>query len=705
VLISWVAAVVVVSAIGGAVGASFSQSFSQPGTDSQRAADLLSARFPSRAGDEGQIVFSDSAGIDAPEVRSRMEQLFAEVATVKSVTGVGSPYESGAEGQISKDGMVAYATVQFDKLTSEVPKASATTIIHLGDRAAGRGLRIELGGRVFEQNPSVGPAEAIGLLAAIVILLISFGSLIAMGLPIMTALVGISIGVALTELLTHVIGTPDFTTQLVSMIGIGVGIDYALFIVTRYRQGLHDGYDPETAVTLALDTAGRAVIFAGCTVVIAILGLFLMGVSWVQGMAIGVSITVALVMAASVTLLPAVLGFAGHKIEKLSLPGVRKHHQGRASLAFRWSRVVQHRPWAALLASLALLVLLAVPFFSIQMGFADAGSDPAASTTRQAYDVLAKGFGAGSNGPLILAADLRSGQTVDDLQPLVESLRSTKDVASVGEPVASPDANAAVIRVIPTSSPQSQSTVDLVTRLRDHVVPNAIGPDGPAVYIGGLTAASIDTSDKLSTRLPWFIGGVLALSFLLLLLVFRSVLVPVKAVIMNLLSIGASFGVIVAVFQWGWFGSIIGIDKAGPIAPFFPMLLFAIVFGLSMDYEVFLLSRIREEYDRTHDNALAVADGLAATARVITAAALIMVTVFGSFVFGDSPAIKIFGLGLASAIFIDATIVRMVLVPATMELLGDLNWWFPHWLRRLPQFHVEPALHPPTPAPVAGGSD
>ena len=481
------------------------------------------------------------------------------------------------------------------------------------------------------------------------------------------------------------------------MIGIGVGIDYALFIVTRYRQGLHDGLDPEAAVVRAIDTAGRAVLFAGCTVMISILGLFLMGVSFVRGLAVGTSVTVALVMAASITLLPAVLGFAGRKIDKFSVRRQVKENDHRSSVWFRWSRTVQRRPWTVFLASLAVLIILAIPFFSMRLGFPDAGSNPTSDTTRRAYDLTTEGWGAGVSGPLTLAAEFpgHSSDATVTLDEIVTAARDTPGVASVSPPTMSPTGDAAIIRVVAESSPQSEQTADLVHTLRDTVIPEATRGSDVVVHVGGVTAAGIDVSDRLSARLPIFVGAVLVLSFLLLLLVFRSILVPLKAVLMNLLSIGAAYGIVVAIFQWGWFDSVIGIPKAGPIVPFIPMMMFAILFGLSMDYEVFLLSRIREEYDRTHDNALAVADGLAATARVITAAALIMVTVFGSFVTGAEPTLKLFGLGLAAAIFIDATIVRMVLVPATMELLGDRNWWFPHWLDRItPHLQVEPSDDP-----------
>ena len=693
VLVLWIVALIGISAIGSSIGSTFSQSFALSGTESQRATTLLQSRFPARAGDEGQIVFARSAGVNDAAVRARMETLFARVAAVPGVTGVVSPYTPDGARQVAQDGTVAFATVDFAQRASDVPSSTTDAIRRLVSSAehGSGGLRVALGGRMFQESPGLGPAELIGIVAAIVILLVAFGSLLAMGLPILTALFGVGIGIALVELLSHVVTTPDFGTQLASMIGIGVGIDYALFIVTRYRQGLADGLDPERAVVRAIDTAGRAVVFAATTVVISLLGLFLMGVDFVNGMAVGTSATVAIVMLASVTLLPAILGFAGRTIDRFSIGRRRAAARRRdRTMWFRWSRVIQHRPWPAFGVGLAILVLLAVPLLSMRLAFPDAGGNPTSDTTRRAYDLVSSGFGAGFNGPLVLAAEFPKGADTTALDGLAGALRDTPDVAAVTPAVTSPSGDAAVLRVIPRSSPQSESTADLVNRLRDRVIPRALRGTSIQVHVGGLTASGIDTSNRLAARLPIFIGAVLVLSFLLLMAVFRSVLVPLKAVVMNLLSIGAAYGVVVAVFQWGWFSGLLGVDKTGPIAPFVPMMMFAILFGLSMDYEVFLLSRVREEYDRTHDNALAVADGLASTARVITAAALIMVTVFGSFVLGDSTTIKLFGLGLATAILVDATVVRMVLVPATMELLGDRNWWFPRWLDRIvPRLHVE----------------
>jgi RND superfamily putative drug exporter len=695
VVTAWVVLLVGTIGFGSTVESAFAQSFSLPGTESQRATDLLRQRFPARAGDAGQIVFEADAGVTSPQVKDRVEALLAAVAKVPHVIGATSPYNPAGGRQIStvpgRAGKIAYASVQFAERSSEVPLATANKIISLADQARAPGLRVELSGQMFQARGSVGSAsEAIGLLAAVLILLFTFGSVLAMGLPIMTALFGIGIGLTLVTVLSHVMAMPEFTTQLASMIGIGVGVDYALFIVTRYRQGLHDGLDPERSVVLAIDTAGRAVLFAGTTVVISLFGLFLMGVAFVRGLAVGTSLTVALIMLASITLLPSVLGFAGVNVDKLSVRRHRKEGVSRRSVAFRWSRLVQRRPWPFAIAGLLVLVVLAVPLFSLRLGFSDAGNNPTSETTRQSYDLLARGFGPGFNGPLVLAAEYPKGTDPAVLDGLRATLAKTPGVAAVGTAIPSPVADAAVLQVVPTTSPQSAETVRLIEHLRNDVIPAALKGSPVQVHVGGITAAGVDVSDKFSSRLLLFIAAVLALSFLLLMMVFRSLVVPLKAVVMNLLSIGAAYGVSVAVFQWGWGASLIGIHSTAPIEPFIPVMLFAIVFGLSMDYEVFLLSRVREEYDRTGDNAGAVADGLAATARVITAAAAIMVTVFASFVFGDNRIVKLFGFGLAFAIFVDATLVRMVLVPATMELLGDRNWWFPRWLDRItPQLRVE----------------
>jgi RND superfamily putative drug exporter len=468
---------------------------------------------------------------------------------------------------------------------------------------------------------------------------------------------------------------------MAEMMGVGVGIDYALFIITRYREGLNEGRDPHDSVLRAIDTAGRSVLFAGTAVVIAILGLMVMGLAFLYGLAVSTSLAVLTVMVMSVTLLPALLGFAGTNIDKLHVPFVKRStgEGSDANLAHRWARTVQRRPWPAAILAFGFLILLALPVLDLRLGFPDASNNAPDSTTRKAFDLQTEAFGAGANGPLMLVADSKSDAALAELTAAGEIAAADEGVVFVAPAQPSPTGDAAVVLVIPSSGPQDAETEALVGRLRD-----AIDVEGDVnVYLGGGTAAEIDQNDYLTSRLPWFIGSVVLLSFLLLMVVFRSILVPLKAAIMNLLSIGAAYGVVSLAVSGGWLGDLIGIEEATPVPGFIPMMMFAILFGLSMDYEVFLLSRIREEYVRTGDNATAVAEGLAKTARVISAAAAIMVCVFGAFILGDIIFVKMVGLGLATAIAVDATVVRMVLVPATMELLGDRNWWFPAWLDRI----------------------
>jgi putative drug exporter of the RND superfamily len=692
----WVAILIGINVIGAAAGAPYSNNFTLPGTDSQRAYDLLQNRFPQRSGDTADIAFKATAGVTDPGVQQRMERFFASISKFNHVDGVQSPYVKGGEQQISPDGHIGLARIQFDVTGDKVPVPEIKRMEALAATSDGQGLTIDLGGSVvtFAEFQTPGNAEVVALLAAMFILLLTFGSVLAMGLPLMTAVFGIGIGLALVTLSAHFLTVPNFTPQLASMIGIGVGVDYALFIVTRYRQQLSDGMEPEQATVVAITTAGRAVLFAGTVVVISFLGMLLMGFAFVQGVAVGGASAVLVTMLASITLLPAVLGFVGKSIDRFHLPHLlhRDTTAPRESIWFRWSRVIQRRPWPVAILSLLVLLALTIPLFSLRLGFADAGTGDKTRSSRRAYDLLSQGFGPGFNGPLLLAAGLNSPEDANTLTALQQRLSRVPGIAGVTPPQLSPKGDAAVMQVFPTTSPQAEETTQLVQTLREHVIPAVTAGSGTEVFIGGLTAGSIDFADQNSSRLPVLIGVVLLLSFLLLVAVFRSVVVPAKAVVMNLLSIGASYGVVVAVFQWGWLKSAVGSTTTGPIEAWVPMMLFTILFGLSMDYEIFLLSRIREDYVKNHNNGLAVANGLASTARVITAAAAIMVTVFLSFVFGfDERSIKLFGFGLAVAIFVDATLIRMVLVPATMELLGDANWWFPKWLGRLvPRISIEP---------------
>ncbi len=693
VLVAWIVLLIATFALASGLGGAFKTEFKLPGTESQAAFDLLEKSSFRNRQIQAQIVFTDKAGIDDPAVQAAMEQLFTEVEQKVTDVDVSSPYTAEGARQISRNGEIAYAEVNFADRSGEELTDAGKEIKQFAEKVDVPGLTVEFGGDVFADPEVGGASEAIGILAAMVILLIAFGSVLAMGLPIGTALFGIGTGAAIVLSVRTVVDMPDFTTAAVAMVGLGVGIDYALFIVTRYRENLAAGLDPERSVVRAIDTAGRSVLFAGTTVVISVLGLLLMKTSIIRGVAIGISIGVLTTMVASVTLLPALLGFVGRNIDKFGLPH-RKRPEGeiKESGWTRWSHVIQRRPWPAAIIGLAVLLLLSVPLLSMRLGFTDAGNRPTADTTRRAYDLVADGFGPGFNGPLLLAAETPDGEAdLATLDELSTKLNETKGVAFATPPQANDEGTVAVMQVFPTTDPQAEATADLVNRLRDDVVPS-VTRGTVDVKVGGLTAAADDFASYTAARLPIFMAAVLILSFLLLMVVFRSLLVPLKAVIMNLLSIGAAYGVVVAVFQWGWGASLIGVGREAPVEAWAPVFIFAIVFGLSMDYEVFLLSRIREEYDRTGDNATAVADGLALTARVITAAALIMFFVFGSFVMGPEVALKLMGLGLAVAVLIDATIVRMVLVPATMELLGDWNWWLPKWLDRiLPRVQVEGA--------------
>jgi RND superfamily putative drug exporter len=695
VVLGWVVLLVGLSVLGTVAGGEFDNEFKLPGSESQAALDRLRSQgFGDRAGTTVQVVVAAEGGVTSEAVRGPFERLLGNIGTIVPDTDVVSPFAEQGARQVSPNGKVAYAEANLSDRTDAQFVDAGDTLRTLVKQFSAPGARVELGGdpAIVDEAPTFG-SEGLGMLAAVVILLLAFGSLLAMGLPILTALFGIGCGVAVVKLGANLITMPTFTEQMVIMLGIGVGIDYALFIVTRYRNALHAGLDPRGAVIEAIDTSGRAVLFAGGTVVISVLGLFAIGLNFTRSLALASATGVLLTMLASVTLLPAVLGFVGSNIDRFGLPYAKRSHAGQRGFWHRWSRIVQRRPAVALVLSLVVLLALAAPMFSIRLGFSDNGNRQSGDTAREAYDLLASGFGRGFNGPLLLAAELPHGRSdMGVLDSLRSALEGTPGVAAASPPIANTAGNAAIMQVFPTTSPQDDATTKLVHRLRDRVVPGAVAGTGVDVLVGGFPAAAIDFADYSAERLPMFIGAVLVLSFLLLMATFRSLLVPLKAVVMNLLSIGAAYGVVVAVFQWGWGGSALGVGEKGPVESWAPMMLFAIVFGLSMDYEVFLLSRMKEEYDRTGDNATAVADGLASTARVITAAAAIMFCVFAGFVLSIERPLQLFGMGLAVAVLVDATVVRLVLVPATMELLGDRNWWLPGWLdRALPRVQIEGA--------------
>ena len=700
----WLAALVGINVLAAVTGTNFTTNFSAPNTESTRASNLLTANFKAQSGDTVQIVMQGSPSMHNAAVEQQVTDLITAFEQIPRVSSVSNPYTSPAG--ISKSGTIALANAQLDAKSQDISDAVGRQMITVAEAHSTPQLQVHLGGQLIQQaeRPSLS-GEGIGILAAIIILLIAFGSVLAMVLPIVVALTGIAVGLPIIGLLTHVYPLQSFSTTLATMIGIGVGIDYALFVVTRYRQGLQAGLDPEAAVITAVDTSGRAVLFAGLTVIIALLGMLAIGLSFISGLGVGAAAVVAVTVASAVTLLPAVLGFVGTNIDKFRLPWVHNDGDGtRETMWHRWSRFVQNHAWVLTITGLAVVLALALPVLSLRLGFVDAGNDPAGSQTRQAYDLLAKGFGPGFNGPFLLAIEMPAGgDHTADLAELQRAIAATPGVASVTPGITNPAGTTAVMRVSPTTAPQDVATTNLLHHLRREVIPQAVAGTGMKVYVGGFSALTDDFATLLGQRLPLFIAIVILLSFLLLMAVFRSILVPLKAAIMNLLSVGAAYGVVVMIFQWGWGKQLVGISKPGPIQAFLPIMMFAILFGRSMDYEVFLLSRIREEYLRTGNNGQAVADGLSATARVITAAAAIMCTFFLSFVLGDNIIIKLFGIGFASAIFIDATLIRMVIVPSTMELLGDANWWLPGWLDRiLPHLDVEGPSMEPAAAPEAG---
>ena len=726
----WIPLAILIAVISGVTGSAFSTSMELPKSESRDVSDILKSVNPQQSGGSAQIVMSSDSGFTDPALQKLITSTLKKVDDIEGVD-IAGPFNT--PGQISKSGKIAFARVETPQMTDEEMDKLAKKIEAVVEPIQSDSLQIEYGGKLFGKFAKP-DSEVLGLLAAMIILVLAFGSVLAMGLPIGIALIGLIMAVSIVGLASHLASMPDAVTSMVGMIGLGVGIDYALFIVTRFQESLHDGLTVENSIVEAIDTSGRAVLFAAITVIIALLGLLAIGLPFVSGLAIGMAISVAVMMVAAITLLPSLIAMAGERVDittraamislvvfvvsglvaffsgiaaifqagalialavqvarffvkslKKPLPH-RAQNNHQESFWWRWSRMVQRRPWTALLGSLVILCTFAVPMFSMRLGFGDDGNAAKDTTTRKAYDLMAEGFGPGFSGPLLITVD---GASKNQLGSFVQTLNKTEGIA-MAMPIPVKSETVSLVMLYPTTSPQDEATTTLVHTLRNDVIPTA----HVSAKVGGWTAGQVDFADYLSQRLPFLISIVLILSFILLMAVFRSVLVPLKAVFMNLLSVGSAYGVIVAVFQWGWLGRFIGVDKPGPVEAWAPMFLFAIVFGLSMDYEVFLLSRMKEEYDRTGDNFTAVADGVAATARVITAAALIMVCVFAAFVLAPDRQLKLFGMGMAVAVFVDATVVRMILVPATMELLGARNWWMPKWLDKvLPKIEVEGTHH------------
>ena len=684
----WLVVAFVIVTVQNTAGGVFNDSFRVPGVESQRALDVLKNRFPSRAGLSARIVFHvDNGRLDDPVHKPTVAQARQQLSTGRDVASVTDPFAEQSAA-ISADGQTGYLDVAYklDKLTRK-QLADASTV---AGRVRADGVQTEFTGLLAQLAKNDPSSELIGVGVAIIVLLIAFGSVVAMGLPIFTALTGLFVGAASVGVLSALMDVPEFSLILCMMIGLGVGIDYALFIVTRHRQQLHDGMSVEDSAGTAIATAGMAVLFAGTTVVIAILGLVVAGLPAITSMGISVALVVFVSMIAAITLLPGLLGLAGTRIDKLSIH--RKTHVAKPAhqtFSGRWASHVGSHPARYATLSFVALLAIAAPVLSMRIGTPDDGNASTKTTQRKGYDLLADGFGKGFNGPIIVVIQVPTPADRTAVSRVHDALQADRGIAAVTAPVFNAAGDTAMLTANPTTAPQDANTDLLIRRLRSNVLPAAVqDTDAKALLTG--QAMVTDLTERITTRLPIFIAAIVAMSFLLLMIVFRSVLVPLKAALMNLLSIAAAYGVIVAVFQWGWGNELIGLEGTMPINPFAPLMMFAILFGLSMDYEVFLLSRIREEYLATGDSHKSVVTGLSNTARVITSAALIMMSVFGAFVLGDDPTGKLFGVGLAVAVFLDATLVRMILVPATMSLFGRANWWLPAWLNRiLPHLDLE----------------
>jgi putative drug exporter of the RND superfamily len=694
VLVVWVVAAVLLVGLAQNVGGEFSEEFGIPGTESYAAQELLEERFAERSGGSARVVFhSPDRQLTDPAGAAAVAATLGSVRDIPAVAVVGDPLE-GRGGSLSADGTIGFADVRYSLPIGELGSGAVDELDAAVEVGRELGLEVELSGELpsYFQSPELGGAElAFKVGAALVIMLVAFGSIIATGLPLGLALFGLAAGAGVIRLLAAVVDVPSASLLLGVMLGLGAGIDYALFIVTRHRQNLAGGAGVVDSIGRATATAGQAVVFAGGTVIIAIGGLVVAGIPAATIMGASAAIVVAVMVLASITLLPALLGFAGAGIDRFRLPGMQARVEaGENNLWGRWARHVAHRPWRYLVASVLLLGFLAVPVLDMHLAMPDASTASEDATRRQAHELLVEGFGAGFSGPLILTIDLPTEDAETTLADLGESIRADAQVAQVSPPVPNATRDTALMQITPRSGPSEQETEDLVHRLREDTIPEVLGDSEAAAYVGGIPASNVDLTDRASERLPWFIATIIALSLLLLMVVFRSVWVPLKAAAMNVLSIGAGYGAVVAVFQWGWLGGPFGLDGPVPVVSMVPMLMFAILFGLSMDYEVFLLSRTREEFLRTGDNTGSVVAGISSTARVITSAALIMIVVFVGFALGDNIIVKQIGLGLAVAVLVDATIVRVALVPSTMVLLGDRNWWMPVWLERwLPHLDIE----------------
>jgi putative drug exporter of the RND superfamily len=690
VIAAWVLVLVGLAALSQAVKSDYNNSFSLPGTSSTTAQQLLAMTIPAQAGDADTIVWQVSHGtVHDATVVTRMSRVLNQITTMPEVSAVVSPYGPRGTAQISRDGRTAYATVDFAKQSGNLARADITRVVHAAEVARAPGLNVQLGGQAIEQTEqtSLGVSSMVGVLAAAVVLLIAFGSLLAMLLPLVTAIAGVGGGLMAIAPLTHAMNVVDIAPILGALIGLGVGIDYALFIVTRHRRGLRSGLTPEEAAVKAIDTSGRAVLFAGSTVCIALLGILILGVGFLNGLAVASALTVVFTVLATVTLLPALLGVFGMRVlSRRQLRGVAPRD---IALWARWAGAAERRPAILVAAAAAVMLILAIPVLSLRLGSSDQGNDPSSTTTRQAYDLLADGFGPGFNGPLLLVAQTSSPADAAALRTLEADLPTVAGVTSVRQIAAA--SGTEVIQVTPGTSPEAKATSELISTLRNGTIPAAAHGTTLRVYIGGVTATFADFATVVDAKLPWFILTIVGLSFLLLVVAFRSLLIPATAAVMNLLAAAATFGVLTAFFQWGWGTDAFGLGQAGPVEAFLPVVTLAILFGLSMDYQVFLVSRMNEEWVHGRRNSDAVRTGQVETARVITAAATIMICVFMTFSLLGQRDVAEFGIGLAAAVALDAFILRTVLVPAAMHLFGNANWWLPRWLdRRLPHLAIEP---------------
>ncbi|WP_037677687.1 MMPL family transporter [Streptomyces griseus] len=694
----WLLAFGGVAAAATVTGSAYSNDYDVPGTESGRATQLLQDGFPGLGGDSDTVVWHTTSGtVRAADVEQTMTKTLEKIADLPGVAAVTSPYGGQGTRQISQDGHTAYATVTFEDPAQDIDRSEAQAVVTTARAAGTDGLQVELGGTAVGLTESSGGhlAEVVGVIVAAAVLFLAFGSLAASLLPIATALVSVGTAYAGIVLLGHAITVADFAPMLGMLIGLGVGIDYALFIVTRHRRGLKRGLPVAEAVTDAVATTGRAVVFAGATVCIALLGMLILRLNFLNGVAIAASLTVVLTVAASVTMLPALLSFIGMRAlsrrERRRLEEHGPEPELPTGFAARWSAFVERHPKVLGTVAVVVIAVLALPTFSLRLGTSDQGNNPRSSTTRQAYDLLGDGFGPGVNGPLTLVTHVDGAEDKLALDNLDATIRTTEGVASVTPVTYDTGGDTAFFTIVPESAPQSQKTSDLVDRLRTEVLPRAETGTSLDVHVGGVTASYDDFADVIVGKLPLFVGVVIGLGCLLLLLAFRSLGIPLKAGVMNIAAVAAAFGIVVAIFQWGWGSELLGLGHAGPIEPFLPVIMVSVLFGLSMDYQVFLVSRMYEEWLETRDNRRAVRVGLAETSRVINSAAVIMISVFLAFVLSGDRVIAMFGIALASAVALDAFVLRTLLVPALMHMLGGANWWLPGWLdRRMPRISIEP---------------